>query len=237
MTTPIDPTMCLNTGRLLTEWFEHPEYTDDQLVEIACRKHGIEPEDRPKVGVHDVEHPQHDLAMKINRFIQGRKQVRWKNGMSKQEVAHRMNEATKMIDPDNYKFLDDATRERTGLEINPLWMIECLVRSGVLGPKEQVAALKELAGYTHSKAPNISHSTTTHMQPEDWLLELAKEEYQEIEIEQPKQPIERGAGKNYESRMAKRVKDTNALIEHRESELEELMKIVDAEWEDTTDDD
>lgn len=237
MTTPIDPQMCLRTGRLLTEWFEHPEYTDEDLEKMACEAAGIDPKDRPRVALQDVEHPQYELAMKINTFISARKQRHWVRGMSKVEVAQRMDQATKMVNPNNFKFLDDATRQRTGLEINPLWMMECLVRSGLLSPKEQVAALKELASFTHSKAPSINHNTVTNMKPEDWLLELAKEEYQEVEIQQPKQPVEAGMGPRYETRLQKKAAEAQALTQHAEVEMEAMMAEVDAEWEDIEDDD
>jgi hypothetical protein len=230
--TPTEPDMCLRTGRLLTEWFEHPEYTEDDIVALACREYGIEPEDRPKVGLHDIDHPQYDLARKINLFIKKRSNRKWKYGMSQQEVQHRMNEATKMVSPDNYKFLNDEARERTGLEVNPLWMMECLIRSGCLTPKEQITALKELAGYTHSKAPSINHTTTTEMKPEDWLLELAKDEYKEIDFKQPMQPVERGAGKHFEARREKRSADTNILLEHSNKELAQIEAEFGDDWED-----
>lgn len=234
MATPIDPEMCTTTGRLLTEWFEYPEYTDEQLEQMACANYGIAIEDRPRGNPMTMSPETADLQRKINAFIAGKRRRAWRNGMSQQEVQYRMNEATKMVDPTNYKFLPDETRERTGLEINPLWMIECLVRSGVLAPKEQVAALKELAQYTHSKAATISHSTTTQLSPEDWLIELAKEEYQvlgkDIPMKQPYQPIEKGMGATYENRITKRIKETNALIDYNKSEMEDLEAIIDAEW-------
>lgn len=236
MTSPIDPEMCITTGRMLTEWFEYPEYTEEQLEQLACEAFGTTPEDRPKGHWDSMSPEDADLMRRINAFKSARKNRRWRNSMSMQEVHHRMNEATKMIDPENFKFLHDDVRERTGLEINPLWMMECLVRSGLLSPKEQIAALKELAQYTHSKAPNISHNTTTHLKPEDWLLELAKEEYQEIEITQPKQPVERGSGRRYENRMKKRLAETQALIDFSAEELAEMEAIVDAEWEEVSPD-
>ncbi|MBD3754222.1 MAG: hypothetical protein IE937_01105 [Gammaproteobacteria bacterium] len=236
MATTIEPEMCIKTGRLLTEWFEYPDYSYEQLEKMACEKYGIDSKDRPRGNPLQLSPEDADLQRKINAFVAGKRRRKWRNGMSQHEVQHRMNEATKMIDPTNYKFLPDNVRERTGLEINPLWMMECLVRSGVLAPKEQVAALKELAQFTHSKAPSISHSTTTHMKPEDWLLELAKEEYkvigEDIAMQQPMQPVERGAGKTYEKRMAKRVAETEALIEYSQNELAQLEGIIDAEWED-----
>lgn len=240
MTTPIDPEMCLRTGRLLTEWFEYPQYTPEDEVRVACEQVGVEPEDVKSPFDPSNTFEEQTIARKVNGLLASRRQRSWRNNMTQQEVAMRMNEATKMVDPSNYKFLPDDVRERTGLEVNPLWMMECLVRAGVLSPKEQVSALKELAQYTHSKAPNISHSTTTTMKPEDWLLELAKEEYQEIEIEQPLQPVERGSGKRYEERKSQRVQEVQSIASFGDQELAEMEKLIgedfeDISWEDLTD--
>ena len=232
MTSPIDPEMCLNTGRLLTEWFEYPHMTDEDIERQACEKFGTTLEDRPKGYFRILSDEDNLLQRRIQNFVTTRKNRKWKQGMTQQEVAHRMNEATKMVDPTNYKFLPDDVRDRTGLEINPLWMMEALVRSGLLSPKEQVAALKELAGYTHSKAPSFSHSTTTHMNPEDWLLELAKDEYKEITIEQPKQPVENGMGPEYEIRRQKKQKAVGALADFAAAEFEKMAETIDADWED-----
>jgi hypothetical protein len=236
MSSPIDPEMCIKTGRLLTEWFEYPEWTDEQLEQMALDHYGLQ--ERPKghaARVQETDPEKADLIRKINAFILARRRRKWPNGMTGQEVQWRLNEATKMVSPDNFKFLDDTTRERTGLEINPLWMMECLIRSGTLTPKEQVAALKELAQYTHSKAPSISHSTTTHMKPEDWLLELAKEEYQvlgqDIPIPQPMQPVERGMGKTFEKRREKRTAEAVALHGAASKGLLELEAEL-GDWED-----
>lgn len=240
MTTPIDPEMCVRTGRLLTEWFEYPEYTDEDYEKMACDHFGIDVKDRPRGNPTQLPPEQDDLQRRINSFIAGKKRRRWRNGMSQQEVQYRMNEATKMVSPDNYKFLDDATRERTGLEVNPLWMMECLVRSGVLQPKEQVAALKELAQYTHSKAPSINHSTNVHVNSEDWLLELAKDEYkvlgEDIAMKQPVQPVERGMGKTYAARREKRLAQAGALMDYSANELAEMEALIDAEWEEDDED-
>ena len=230
MASAIDPEVCVRTGRLMTEWFEHRELTDADVEREACEAFGIAVEDRPKVAIGDQSHPQFELARKIDNFIIARRRSKWRNGMTQQEVAQRMDAATKMVHPDNYKFLDDATRERTGLEINPLWMMECLVRSGLLNPKEQVAALKELASYTHSKAPNLTQVGITRNNPEDWLMELAQEEYSEVEIVQPKQPVERGAGPLYESRLAKRTRQAIALQNHGNEELDAMLEEVE-DWE------
>lgn len=233
MSSPIDPTMCKNTGRLLTEWFEHPELDNEEIERMACEKAGVSVEDRPKGWVNDLPPDQKTLATKINAFIGARRKTQFAHGMTNIEFQHRLNEATKMVNPDNFKFLPDDVRERTGLEVNPLWLMECLVRSGTLSAKEQVGALKELAQYTHSKAPNISHNTNTEMQPEDWLYELAKEEYKTIDPEavQPRQPIERGAGKRFESRFKKGAEEVQKLADYQNKELAAL----EAEFEEMED--
>lgn len=233
MSSPIEPEMCLRTGRLLTEWFENPEYTDEDLERLACEKYGITVEDRPRGDFNKLPPEKALLQRQINAFIAQRKNRKWRNGMTRQEVAYRMNEATKMVSPDNYKFLPDDVRDRTGMEINPLWMMECLVRSGVLSPKEQVTALKELAQYSHSKAPSFNHSTTTHMKPEDWLLELAKEEYKEIEIEQPKQPREAGMHREYEKKRRLKQIEQVHMSHFASEEYQALLDEIDeAEFED-----
>jgi hypothetical protein len=234
--TPRDMEMDLSTGRLLTEWFEFPEYTDEQLHIMACEKVGVDPATAPTSWHAPGLSPEmQEVAKKINAFKIGHKNRRWKNNMTQQEVQVRMNEASKMIEPDNFKFLPDDVRERTGLEINPLWMIECLVRSGLLNPREQVAALKELASFTHSKAASLSNVTVTEVKPEDWLLELAKEEYQQVEIPQPKQPVERGAGPQYESKMLRKLKNVGALEAVADAELADLMAMDFSEWENDPD--
>ena len=93
--TPIDPEMCLKTGRLLTEWFEYPEYTDTQLRQQAMDHFGIDED--PKGNIFTMPPEQADLMRKIQGFVGGKKRRRWKHTMSDQEVHHRMNEATKMI--------------------------------------------------------------------------------------------------------------------------------------------
>lgn len=218
------PEMCVNTGRLLTEWFEYPVFTKQQLREQGMKELGVDeypegdPFNMPKEGAA--------IQRKISAYVSGKRRRKWKNTMSIQEIHYRMNEATKMIDPDNFKFLNDDIRERTGLEINPLWMMECLVRSGLLAPKEQVTALKELSQYTHSKAPNINLNSNSNVNPEDWLLELAKDEYKvlgvDIEIPQPLQPVERGAGKNFEKNLLRRTIETVALTNFASAELDRL---------------
>lgn len=206
MASPIDPTACRNTGRLLTEWFEYPEFTEDELKAMAREHSGFSGSGNPRLNP-DATYEEISAYTKYTNFLNSHKRKKWANNMSQQEVAARMNEATKMIDPSNFKFLDEDTRQRTGLELNPLWQLECLVRSGVLGPKEQIAALKELAQYTHSKAPNINHNTNITAS-EDWLLELSKAEYVTIDANpsfQPKQVREAGMGKHYEKRRNERV--------------------------------
>lgn len=240
MTSPIEPEMCVKTGRLLTEWFEYPEWTDDQLKDMACEHYGITREEWPEghaVRVQETDPDKADLIRKLNAFVAARRRRKWPNGMTGQEVQYRLNEATKMVDPTNFKFLPDDVRERTGLEINPLWMMECLVRAGVLSAKEQVAALKELAQYTHSKAPSINHNTNVSMKPEDWLMELAKDEYQvlgvDIPMPQPMQPIERGMHREHERKKVRKEAEQTALLQFGQKELEAL----EAEFEDWEDSD
>lgn len=228
--TPIEPTECKTTGRLLTEWFEFPEYSEEQLREESLKRLGLT--ERPPVDlIHNPDHPLADLARKVDAFVIARKRTKWKHNMSQQEVQARMNEATKMIDPSNYKFLPDSTRERTGLEMNPLWMLECLIRSGVLSPKEQVQALTQLAAYTHSKAASISHTTNTELTAEDWLMTLAKEEYKVIdEVKpdfQPKQRVEQGAGKEYQTNMKRKIGNTVAVQEIQDAQYEELSALFE----------
>lgn len=240
MASPIEPEVCTTTGRLLTEWFEFPEYTDEQILAMACAEYGYTPENRPmSKGIGPPRDELDEIARKINAFVSARKRTKWKHNMNMQEVQARMNEATKMVNPDNFKFLPDEVRERTGLEINPLWMMETLVRSGVLSPKEQIAALKDLATYTHSKAPTVNHNTNTEMKPEDWLLELSKEEYKVLEVgkelKQPMTPIERGAGKRSAKRDRDRFHETQALNDFGSARLSALEAMFD-DVEDTEDD-
>lgn len=222
MVSPIDPQMCANTGRLLTEWFEYPEFTEAELKAIALHEAGVEA--LAKKHIRDMTPDELSAHRKYTNFLNKHRNRKWKNNMTQQEVAARMNEATKMIDPSNFKFLDDDTRERTGLEINPLWMMECLFRSGTLGPKEQISVLKELAQYTHSKAPNINQNTNITAS-EDWLLELSKAEYTVVDSNpsfQPKQIREVGLGEEYEQKKAVRVRlmqDTQALMKAGVAEL------------------
>ncbi|MDO5647371.1 hypothetical protein [Paracoccus sp. (in: a-proteobacteria)] len=221
MTSPITPEVCTRTGRLLTEWFEYPHLEDEDIKARIMEEAGIDfwPHLNPQAPPSEEQH----LANTLTGKLAGFKARKWRYGMSRQEVAARLNEATKMVDPGNYKFLDDATRERTGLEVNPLWLMECLVRSGALNPKEQVTALKELAQYTHSKAATVNHNINANA-PEDWLLELAKDEYKVIDAEsfQPKTPRERGMGRDYEHKRAKNLKIMSSVQNYMEAGLAEM---------------
>ena len=234
MASPIKPRICETTGRVLTEWFEFPEYTEEQLHREACEEYGVDPDNPPVVStMHDGLTNDVLLMSKVNSYKGRRKQTRWRGNMSQQEVQARMNEATKMIDLDNQKFLPDEVRERTGLEINPLWMMECLIRAGVLSPKDMMSGLKDLATYTHSKAPTISHSTQTKMNPEDWLVELAQEQYKtvddaEVLTERP-QPVERGSGPRFERSMKKKAAEVQALQDHADAELSALEELFDGD--------
>lgn len=240
MPSPFKPEMCVTTGRLLTEWFEFPEYTDEQLEALACEANGITPEERPHVDFRKGHTSDaHVLQANINAFISKRKRVKFSHNMSNQEVQARMNEASKFVNPDNFKYLPDHVRERTGLEMNPLWLMEVMIRSGTLTAKEQISALKELAQYTHSKAASVSHVTTTEMSNEDWLLELAKEEYkvigEDLPLRQPMQPVERGMSAKYEKVMAKRVQEVRDMESYGAERLKQLEGLVDAEFEDMGD--
>lgn len=220
MVTPIDPQACLRTGRILTEWFETPEYTDEELKKQALEHHGIE---KAPEGFASRMTPAARLDHnRIISFVSGKKNTKWAGSMSKQEVAHRLNEATKMVSPDNAKFLDDETRARTGLELNPLWQMETIVRSGVLSPKDQIAALKELAGFTHSKAPTLNQNNNVNSTPEDWLLELAKDQYQTIAAPKLLQRREKGNGAQAETIRLRGIAEVNALSEHAALKMAEM---------------
>lgn len=235
MASPITPEVCARTGRLMTEWFEYPEYDDEDLRKLAYKEYGLTEEEGDAQYYFKVGHAD-ELSEKLHKFVVARKSRKWKNNMSKQEVAMRMNEASKMVDPSNYKFLDNDVRERTGLETNPLWMMECLVRSGLLSPKEQIAALKTLAEYTHSKSPSINHNTTTHMNPEDWLVELAKGEYQVLGVHKPlpapRQPIELGSGAQAVRNFEVKSVEIAEVVNRGSKELDAMM----ADFDDWTED-
>lgn len=107
MHTPIQPTECDTTGRLMTEWFEYPELTLDQLKELARRETGVE---NPVEGkaLHLMTPEERADFNKYHSFINKIKTRRWPGHMSKQEAAARLNEASKMVDPSNFKFLDQG---------------------------------------------------------------------------------------------------------------------------------
>jgi len=220
------PEFCPKTGRLLTEWFEYPEYTREEVERLACEYYGIAFEDMPKaprVGKVPEDRYSAQLYYSIKAFVDARMRKDYPSSMPLKEIHFRLNEASKLVDPKNLKFLPEHITERTGLELNPLWMLEVLVRSGTLSAKEQIAALKELAQYTHSKAPSINHNTNTTMTPEDWLIELARDDYPVLEdakVIQPKQPKEAGMGPEFE---VKRLA--------REREAAEYLEILDADYQ------
>lgn len=233
MPVELDAEVCQTTGRILTEWFEHPELTDEEIEHRAFEKAGVDGwPDLEGKGMNSGTEAAY-LTRKINGFIQSRKRRKWRNGMTKQEVQWRMNEATKMVSPDNFKFLPESIRERTGLEVNPLWMMECLVRSGLLSPKEQITALTNLATYTHSKAPTVNQNANINMTPEEWLLELAKEEYKEVEVKDHDimQLREKGAGLEYETRRKSRAEVQNNILIHQVTKLSEMEKDLE-DWVD-----
>ena len=227
MASPQAPKICETTGRVLTEWFELEERSDADIERLVLEEMGLD--EAPTTQGFPIGAMPPEVARIYNEF-QGRtsayKRRAWKNGMSQQEVAQRMNEATKMINPDNFKFLPEDVRKRTGLEVNPLWAMECLYRSGLLPPKEQITLLTQLASYTHSKAPSLSHNTNVNLKPEDWLLEISKEEYQTVDEAQVIQPLQRrenGSGGEYETRRLKRDTGRHAMIEHQVAEQEALL--------------
>lgn len=156
----------------------------------------------------------------------GKRRTVFVGGMGKQEVQRRLDEASKWVSPDNQKFLPAETQDRTGLEMNPLWMLECLVRSGTLPLKEQVSALKILADYTHSKAPSVSHNTSVHLKAEDWLKQLAETEYPEVSVER-RIPAPEGQGPQYEWWRKKRLENPGKYTR---------KKVIDVESVPVTDD-
>lgn len=230
MSGPLDPEVDPKTGKLITEWFEHPEeLTDEELRQVGVEKFGLS--EYPEGP--DLTPEQRQIQLQINAFVQSRKNRNWPSAYTKQEIQVRLNEAAKIATAQ--KFLPEEVTERTGLQLNPLWMMETLVRSGVLTPKEQVNALKELATYTHSKAPTINHSTTTHMKPEDWLLEIAQEEYQTIEVPPKKVRVAAGAGAKYlaNQRIAKERMDNLQNFQSEEFSLLEA-EVDDLDFEEVT---
>lgn len=225
MTSPIDPVLCKNTGRLLTEWFEYPEFTEDEIKAMALKEAGVD--ELAHKHPAQMTPDEREAFNKYTNFVNKFKRRKWGyRNMDRQEVAARLNEATKMVDPDNFKFLDEATRERTGLEINPLWLMECMVRSGTLGPKETLAALKELAQYTHSKAPQINQNTNINSS-EAWLLELSSSDYQTVDANpsfQPKTAREKGMGPEFEKRRVARVQLMADTQEYQNTSMIELAE-------------
>ncbi len=229
MSSPIKPHNCVTTGRTLTEWFENEELTDDQIEERVLSSMGLDEAPKSNGLVRFRMPPE---ALEVWDEYQAKKahykRRKWKNGMTMTEVAHRLNEATKMVNPDNFKFLPDDVRARTGLEINPLWQMEVLYRSALLPPKEQVQLLSQLAAYTHSKAPSLSHNTNVNIAPEDWLLEISKDEYQTIdeaapERVQPLQRREKGTSNRLEAKRLAKDTTRNDFILEAAAEAETLL--------------
>jgi hypothetical protein len=125
--------------------------------------------------------------------------------MTKQEMQVRLDEASKAAEEaaKNPKFLAPELQARTGLEMNPLWMLEVLVRSGSLNQGQMVNALKTLAEYTYSKAPNLNQSVNVTMKAEDFLLQLAEEDFPTVDVQRiTRAPT--GQGKNNAVEKAKR---------------------------------
>jgi len=221
MISPRTPEYCKSTGRILTEWFEEPEHTEEYIRQQVMEKLDITEEDFDLVRVGEQLNA--EIASGIGSF----KRRKWRGAQSKQEVAHRLNEASKLIDPDNMKFLSPEVTARTGMELNPLWQLECLVRSGTLANKEQIVALKELAAYAFSKAPTVNNNLNTTMTPEEWLLELSKEEFKvvdEVKPIVPYQPREKGSGYMYEHRRNKRIANLQETEDYSSSELEGMLE-------------
>lgn len=166
----------MDGDRELTEWFEQPDGNFDSMEEAAyakaCERMGVE--ERPKDRAEGA---------RFHKFYIDALREKWNifNGMNKQELAVRLNEAAKMTE--EVKYLPDDVQDRTGLQMNPLWMMETLVRSGALKPSQQVSALKTLAEYTHSKTPSYSAHATTELTAEEWLKALAKDEYKIIDLD------------------------------------------------------
>jgi hypothetical protein len=236
MVSPIDPIACLKTNRMLTEWFEYPEISDVEHRRLIFEREGLTFEEGNEILSAGAVGEHGELAVRLRTFIGAQTRVRWKGNMSKQETAMRLNEATKMVDPANFKFLDPVVKERTGLELNPLWMMETIVRAGILSPKDQIAALKELASYTHSKAPTINQNTLTVANPEDWLLDLAQSEYKVIgspggpELPYENVKFEKGGGSQLETTLVKRraaIEDLTNRGNSTMAEYEAMMEMDD----------
>jgi len=222
------------TQRMMTEWFEYPETTKELELEKAKEAHGVGPDYEFPTGVTLSKLTKDELSLMrgINVQASNYKKRRWVHNLSQQEVAMRMNEASKMVSVANAKFLDEDTQKRTGLELNPLWQMETLYRSGILSAKDQLTALKELATYTHSKAPNIVQQTNINASPESWLLELAKDEYEVIQPVERRQQAERGSGSTFDARRLTKTRNVASLANFAEAEMAEMESLVDFEMDD-----
>jgi hypothetical protein len=183
------------TGRLITEWFEKP------APEAAPERSFTRPEG---FGTMTGELVQQWIAQ--GRKPGGLGNTKFHGSMSRQEVQVRLDEASKMVSVENVKFLPPDIQARTGLELNPLWMMECLVRSGSLNPNQMVNALRTLTEYTHSKAPSMSQNISLTGKAEDFLLKLAEEEYPQVEVEPKKKRKAPGTGPRAEFEKARREK-------------------------------
>jgi hypothetical protein len=219
---PREPAVCPTTGRKLTEWFENERITDEiaearVLEELGLDEHPMRGKPLAEID-EEARHLSRIIGVKASSF----KRRKWRHSMSKQEVAHRLDEASLMVSEENVKFLDADVQKRTGLELNPLWQMEVLVRSGVLSPKEQVQALTQLASYTHSKAPTMNFNANTNVSPEDWLLELAKTEYNQVELPEPKEQTEPGLSRFYYGRKEATARAMENLNTVQEAELAAL---------------
>lgn len=172
---------CDRTGRIMTEWFEAPHLTDEDIKQMALDAAGLsEPIHKMRFDMTDEEKEQFTA---YNKVLASKRNTKFKGGMSKQEVQVRMNEASKLIDPNlNPKFLDKATQDKFGLELNPMWQMEALARSGRLSAKDELAAWAKLAEYTHSKAATITE-TNTKFTLEDYLNKSVDEQREAIEAE------------------------------------------------------
>lgn len=190
---PIKPIVD-RTGREITEWFQKPAPEP--------------PPPRKKlsgVGQGKITAEVTQRWIEEGRPLGGLGKSKFKGGMTKQEMQVRLDEASKAAEEalKNPKFLNTDLQARTGLEMNPLWMLEVLVRSGSLNPGQMVTALKTLADYTHSKAPSLNQSVNVQMKAEDYLLQLAEQDFPQISVEVVKKASP-GEGKRFEVELAKR---------------------------------
>lgn len=132
------------TGRCITEWYERPVF--DLEVE--------EKRKRTRRGWYE--------------------QVTETPAMRRAERQVALDAASKLVGSSAAdKLLPEEVRERTGLVVNPLWRLEVLAVSGVLGAKDYINVLKTLAEYAFSKAP--SKSINASLSAEDMLDMLRKE--------------------------------------------------------------